>query len=310
MMRPIARIHSILLLGLLFLVGCQWFTQADTPLALDESQIGIPIQQPLDHGSYWLYIPPGVEQPAPVLVVVHGTVGDSETAIDTAETMLSLWQETAEQGRVVLIAPIFDNARYGGRAGPGGGYRGLYGRDIRADEFLLQIMQDVRQTIWVQDTIYLYGHSAGGQFVNRFVVMHPGLIKRAVISAAGFYAYPNPDVVWADGMKRLQRGFIWCDACPEQEVVVKPDPENWLRAASLPIAVVVGDQDTATYERLPPGQLGTNPVENGRAWVEAMRQHVLAEGGDFNMTFLLVAEAGHDSRQTLPTSRHYLFTAQ
>ncbi|MEM7346729.1 MAG: hypothetical protein AAF485_21000 [Chloroflexota bacterium] len=301
------KLFITLIISLMVLGSCQWLSPADEPIALDETQVGIAVQHTLEHGSYWQYIPPDIEQPATVLVVVHGTVGDSEIAIDTAATMLELWRETADQEGVVLIAPVFDNDRYGGRAGPGGGYRGLYGRDVRADEFLLQILNNVRDTIWVADSFYLYGHSAGGQFVNRFVVMHPARIKRAVISAAGFYAYPNPDVVWADGMKPLQRGFIWCDECPEVDVEITPNPDGWLKAAALPIAVVVGEQDTATYERLPPGQLGTNPVDNGWAWVEAMKQYAAQEESDFNMTFVLVAEAGHNARQTLPVSRQYLF---
>lgn len=305
-----SRLPLWLIFGQLLLVNYQCLAQKDEPIVLDEALIGSPVQNILEHGNYWQYIPADIKQPASVLVVVHGTVGNSETASATASTMLDLWRETAEDEGVVLIAPVFDNARYGGRAGPGGGYRGLYGRDVRADEFLLQILKNLKQTIWIEDTFFLYGHSAGGQFVNRFIVMHPHRIKRAVISAAGFYAYPDADVVWADGMKELRRGFIWCDGCPEKEVRIVPNSEGWLHAASLPVAVVVGDQDTATYERLPPGQLGTNPVENGRAWIQAMERHALANGSDFNMVFSLIENAGHNARKTLPASRHFLFNTQ
>ena len=290
----------------LLLAGCQWRTPLDKPIDLNKNQISTVIQQTLDHGDYWQYIPRTIQQPASALVIVHGSVGAQENAIDNAKTMLGWWIDTAEQEGVILIAPAFDSARYGGKAGPGGGYRGLFGRDVGADEFLLQIIDNVRQTIWIHDTFYLYGHSAGGQFVNRFVVMHPQRIKRAVISAAGFFAYPEPNVSWANGMGTLKRSFKWCDTCPEKQKTIKPNAKGWLKAAALPIAVVVGSKDTANYGREVPGQLGDNHVSNGRAWVEAMRQYAKDKGGEFQMIFLLVEGAGHSSRQTLSASIQYL----
>ncbi len=104
---------------------------------------------------------------------------------------------------MILIAPAFAQSNFGPRRGPGGGYRGLFGREISADRFV-NLIVDNYQTLLrgVERRIYLYGHSAGGQFVSRYTLMHPDKIVAAVISAAGTFAFPNPNVKWTNALAR------------------------------------------------------------------------------------------------------------
>ena len=48
--------------------------------------------------------------------------------------------------------------------------------------------------------LYIYGHSAGGQFTERFVWAHPDRIAAAVIGAPGFRTFPDPDVLYPYGL--------------------------------------------------------------------------------------------------------------
>ena len=82
------------------------------------------------YGSYLQYIPDRLSASARLLVIVHGSIGKNESAIDAAKVFIERWTELAEEKNLILIAPVFDKANFGSHAGPGGGYRGLFGREI------------------------------------------------------------------------------------------------------------------------------------------------------------------------------------
>ena len=72
----------------------------------------------------------------------------------------------------------------------------MFGRLVGADEFVNEILTDYKNQFSDFDgRIYLYGHSAGGQFVSRYIVRHPAKVIAAVISAAGTYAFPDPKMM-------------------------------------------------------------------------------------------------------------------
>ena len=159
-----------------------WYADL-TPWKPRTTEAGKVRKRRISHGRYVEYIPRTLQEPVKILVVVHGTPGREETALEVAENFLTGFIPAAKRRGVILLAPAFDQRNFGGRAGPGGGYRGLFGREIRADEFVNRILARFLTTFPSYDgTIYLYGHSAGGQFVSRYAVMHPEKLKAAVIS--------------------------------------------------------------------------------------------------------------------------------
>ena len=90
------------------------------------------------------------------------------------------------------------------------GYRGLFGREIGADEWVLRLVRAHQQTFGSEeDQFYLYGHSAGGQFTGRFLVAHPETVKMAVITSAATYPQPNTEVAWPFGMGELHADIEW-----------------------------------------------------------------------------------------------------
>jgi pimeloyl-ACP methyl ester carboxylesterase len=259
------------------------------------------------HGRYVQYIPRTLKEPVAVLVVVHGTLGSEETALEVAEDFLAGFIPIAKRRGLILLAPAFDQGNFGGRSGPGGGYRGLFGREIGADEFVNEIVARYEARFSTFDgTFHLYGHSAGGQFVSRYAVMHPGKLRAAVISAAGSYAFPNPQAPWADGMQPLQRTMRWDGAGEPKRVDIRPDANGWLETAQLPITVVVGDSDdTEIFQS--PTQKGTSMPARARCWVEEMNFLAEAHGKVGRIRLVIVPGAGHDSRQLLGAGITALF---
>ena len=94
--------------------------------------------------------------------------------------------------------------------GRGAGIEVCLGERFGADEFVNLIVDSYGELApRTNGQFYLYGHSAGGQFVSRYAVMHPERLLGSVISAAGTFAFPNPNVPWTNGMGRLQRKMQW-----------------------------------------------------------------------------------------------------
>ena len=258
------------------------------------------------HGDYIQYIPRSADRTSEVLVLIHGTPGRDETAIDCAEKFLTDFISTAKDKKVILLAPVFDTKNFGGHKGPGGGYRGLFGREISADKFVIEILSKYKRYLKPNDKIYVYGHSAGGQFISRFIVMHSDRIAAAVISAAGTYAFPNPNIKWPDGMARLQREFEWDGDKRTQKIDVSPNPDGWVKSATLPITVIVGKLDDTKVPETE-GQLGESMVERASLWVQSMNELAEEHGQTGTVNLVLVDEVGHTSSQLSPLAITRLF---
>ncbi len=232
-------------------------------------------------GVYFQYIPNSVTPTSDLIVIVHGTPGGNKSALNSASVHIRRWVRLAEEKGAVLVAPAFDQRNFASKEGGYGGYRGLYGREVDADEFVHLIVDSFDDILSPFDgRFYLYGHSAGGQFANRYVVRHPDRIKAAVISAAGRYAYPNSAVEWHYGMGPIRRRIEWADTGTETNINIRPDPDGWIAAAQLPITVVVGDQDTEPQPQRP-GQIGRTRIETAQSWVDEMNSFAALRRGPF-----------------------------
>ena len=137
-------------------------------------------------------MPRSVNQSSDLLVVCHGVFSDG-TAEHAAAACTKIWTRFAESERVIIVAPAFDNKNFAAsRAGALGGYRSLVGRQVGADEFLHEVIAVYEKlNPKYNGQFLLFGHSAGGQFANRYVVRHPERIIAALISSPAWFAFPD-----------------------------------------------------------------------------------------------------------------------
>jgi hypothetical protein len=270
------------------------------------------------HGSFAYYMPKsGATR---VLALVHGTIPVGDDGVVAAREMVALFQGDAERRRIVLVAPAFSDADFGGHAGPGGGFRGLFGRRVRADVFLDAVVDDMRAAVAprpesergaepprrsIDQPFDLLGHSAGGQFVSRYVVMRSDRVRTAVICASGTFAFPDPAFRWAEGMAPLQRSWRWGDD-PEVTVDIQPDPAGWLAAAELRVIVIVGENDPTDVPKVA-GQRGDDLKERSRLWVDAMNALAKEHGKSGRVQYRQVPKAAHGMRELLPECRRALW---
>jgi pimeloyl-ACP methyl ester carboxylesterase len=258
---------------------------------------------PARQGDHFSYTSPvGVRD---ILVIAHGTRLKSETARDTAERFLNRWASFADQNQLLLIVPVFDDTRFANRSRYGyGGYRGLFGKYVPADRFILNLVASYQSNHQLPaGPFLLYGHSAGGQFANRFTVRHPDKVARTILSVPGRYSFPTSKVTWPYGAGRLTRTIEW-DERTRQRVSVQGRVYNYAQAAGL-IHIVVGDQDLSQQPKRPAHAASTR-INYARQWQRDMNAAAKRHGQSGRVTLQIIPGIGHDSHALTPWVQHAL----
>jgi hypothetical protein len=216
-------------------------------------QVGTVLTRNLIHDPtqrYYLYVPRGGGAVKSVFVTVHGV---KRMAKDHALKFAPF----AERYGVVLVAPLFPKAHFRDYQ-----RMGRKGKGARADRALNRVLTEVGFLTGANiDKLYMFGYSGGGQFVHRYAMAYPQRTARIVVAAAGWYTFPDSVVNYPKGIKKV-KGLR----------DIRFDPTQFL---SVPARVVVGEKDIQRDLELNKSseidhRQGTNRVERGRAWIEAM----------------------------------------
>jgi len=242
------------------------------------------------------YVP---AHPQRILVLAHGypwpdgTVSD-ETLTGYARADVQRWAAFAEANNVMLLAPAFGGRNFLH-------YGQMLGRLIRPDKFIDELVDGpaARLLPHFNGRFNLHGHSAGGQFAARYLVMHADRLDQVILSAPSTYPMPDPGITWpygmAHGTAKALLGLVGGEeATKEQGAAFVPNPDGWLGAATqTSVTVLVGSRDTETR---PPaeGQRGSTRIQRAESWVTAMRQFTALHGKECNIRFVSVQGLAHD----------------
>ena len=167
--------------------------------------------------SYALYLPsehynpnPTAADPAshpffrrpvlPLLAAIHGTKRD-------ATGLLSRLVPFADSIPCAILTPLFP----AGLDGPTDldSYKDLRSKTLRSDLALLGIIDEVSAR-WPgirTDKFSMIGFSGGGQFVQRFLYLHPDRLNAVSIGAPGRITSLNQDQDWPKGTKDVRKVF-------------------------------------------------------------------------------------------------------
>jgi pimeloyl-ACP methyl ester carboxylesterase len=295
------------LILIIVLPACGATSLPEPPIAQEPGQL---VEREDVFGTFYTYVPTTVPQQPEILVLIHGTPKD-DTAESNAHYYATNWIDFAEKNSLILIAPAFNQEDFSSRFGDHAmsGYRGLFGREIGADEWVLRLVKAHQQAFEMEDEqFYLYGHSAGGQFTGRFLVTHPEWVKKAVITSAATYPQPNLEVAWPFGMGELHTDIEW-DEKTFRRVDIVPDREKWLAATQLPLTVIVGLNDNAELpSALIPGQKGKNRFTIARNWVQEMALFAETNGLESQFKLEIIPGRGHNMSGLIPYSQAALIS--
>ena len=211
------------------------------------------------------------------------------------------WHDLAIEHDFLLVVPEFSQADFPGpeRYEQGdvfddqGAIRAESGWSYAAIE---AIFDDVRSRFHLSVNTYsLYGHSAGAQFVQRYIFHAPAArVNRIVAANADWYMMPDFDVAFPYGLGHSA-----------------VDRNRLEKALQLPVTILLAEKDTDPDDdklRRIPGAMAQGPhrLARGQAFFDAARAAADQLDVPFNWNIETVPGAGYDNRWMAPAAIPFL----
>jgi len=246
--------------------------------------------------TVWYYAPPVAGPEAPVVFVLPGIRRNGEDYLND-------WIPLAQANRFLLVVPEFSEAQFPGDEGYiYGNTVDRVGRPIPRDQWSFSMIEPifdaVRARTGNQSGRYrIYGHSAGAQFVQRFIYFVPGArLARAVAANAGWYMLPDLAADFPYGLKGT------------------PVTADDLRhALALPLVVLLGTADTNAQDKVlrhtPEADAqGAYRFARGQFFFAQAGQMAQAQGFSFGWRLATAPGVGHSDPGMAPFAIHWLLS--
>lgn len=256
------------------------------------------------HGSVFYQAPARPDLCRSVILLIHGTPAAADvTAQAAARAYIERWSAYAAQRNAAVIVPAFDQPNFAslsqGRRGLEGGYRGLFGRHIDADTWVNQLMDQVKKGCpsW-NGRVFLFGHSAGGQFAAHYLLKHQDRLRACFISSPALFPMPNSNLDWPEGAKPRTFKMNWGDGSK----VFKAGLElsAWVKALSVPVHLAVGSLDVEKYQAPFPGSKAMDHVEALNEWHAVMGDLAQKSGVPYTWKKTIAPNQPHSSSLLAP----------
>lgn len=231
----------------------------------------------------WYFRPEGTPASAPIVFVMHGVQRD-------ADRYLSEWMDTAKANGFVVVVPQFTPEAFPGARGYNfGGAFTEGGKEVPRAQWSYSAIEPIFDAIRQVEQLsapkyWLFGHSAGAQFVHRLTML--GLAKRmhAAISAnAGSYMVATGEVGWPFGVSGAPGGEF-----------------DFARAFAAPLIVLLGAADNDPKHRSLPHQpeadaQGPHRFARGQHFYAAARSKAEREKLDFAWSCVIAPGVAHEN---------------
>ncbi|MBC7623184.1 MAG: hypothetical protein H7232_07355 [Aeromicrobium sp.] len=206
-----------------------------------------------------------------------------------ADATFSAWKESGGSRNLIIVVPLFSESDY-----PSGKFAegNTTGKSLVPNSITLwtfniieELFDHIRKITGATTSGYiLYGHSAGGQFTHRMVMMMPQGIRmtQAYAANSGWYLMPEATANYPYGLTGA--------------------PANAMTSClgySRPMTVLLGVADTdsnhyqlrRTTEAM---RQGSNRFERGRTFFAVAQRDAAARGCTFNWRLHTVPGAAHE----------------
>lgn len=228
-------------------------------------------------------LPDKVTSDTPVVFVMHGVKRDADRYRDE-------WAALAREHGFIVIVPQFAEADFPGSRGYNTGYfRERDGtarpRELWSFAAIEPLFDEVRRRFGTDDPRYtIYGHSAGAQFVHRYVTFMPeARIDMAIAANAGWYTMPDLGTAFPYGLADTP-----------------VDAAGLKRALGKPLTIMLGTADT---DRSDPDLRKTREADaqgphryaRGQAYLAAGKAAADKLGTPFGWRVVSVPGIGHSN---------------
>jgi pimeloyl-ACP methyl ester carboxylesterase len=230
------------------------------------------------------YRPAGCAAPS-VLMVFHGNGRTAESYRNSAE-------EIADRGCFSIYTPLFERDRFPSWSYHRGGIV-QDGKVLPHDEWTVDVVDDLLD--WARDQEgrpeargFLFGHSAGGQFLSRVAAYAlPEHVERIVIANPSTYVMPSTEEDVPYGFGGLPEGTA----------------REWLQTyLAAPVTIYLGLEDTGDEDLTmteAAQRQGENRLERGQHVFDEARRVADENGWDFNWQLVYAEDVGHTARGML-----------
>lgn len=232
----------------------------------------------------------------PILFVFHGAERNGRIAI-------SNWKAIAEDRQIILVAPNFTSELYPSIDYQFGGvsYSTVTYKERPEETWTYKIIEPIfdyikEKTGNVSKTYDICGHSAGGQWVHRYLLyMKDARVRKAVEQNAGNYTVPDPN-----GITNGTNWFGFPYSVKDVNVITR---EHLAAYFARDMIVHVGKLDTASSRAVDsyfpddPGSMaeGKCRFERGHFFYNRAKRVADSLGVPFNWRIVEVPGVGHNS---------------
>ena len=245
--------------------------------------------------TVWYYQPSGSSLDMPVLFVMHGVKRDAQRYRDE-------WIQYAERYGFLLIVPEFSHKYYPGkREYNDGNIFDMMGNPIPENDTAFTVLEHLFDYIKAEtqnrSLLYdIYGHSAGGQLVQRMILFKSDArIRMAIAANPGGYVFPIYSEKYPYGIRNS--GLT---------------PDHLRAAFQKDSMLLLGEKDVneddANLARSPETLAqGNNRFERGNNFYNSAKNEASRLGMTFNWKLSTVPGAAHHDAQMAETAARLLF---
>lgn len=286
--------HRLVVAALLMLAQAAWAAEP-LPAGKGVFEFRDALGRPDKPVTVWYDKPVGATPPAHIVFVMTGTKRDGEHFRD-------FWAPYAERAGFLLVVPEFPAKLFPVREYQFGNLRDpeVSHWSFAVIEHLFDRFKAAGETS--AEAYDLFGHSAGAQFVHRFMLFMPSpRVELAISANAGDYTLP----VYPEGK---EAPFPW-------RLDARLVPETQLKAVlQRPLVVMLGDKDTDPNHRyLPksPEAMAQGPyrLARGEFFFDTARQQAERLHTPFGWTLVHVPGVGHSDKHMSEAAARYLIDA-
>lgn len=238
-----------------------------------------------------LFVPEAADADTPIVIVMHG-------ASREAERYYNDWRTEAVKFGLVVVVPYFSREDFPRSAHYNLGYvfEPETGDQRPAESWTFAMIEPlfdaVVERLGGQQTHYtLFGHSAGSQFLHRFLYYVPDArVKRAIAANAGWYTMPDFGVRYPYGL--AESGL-------SEEILAGYFARD--------LVVLLGAADTLREDedlrKTPEAELqGPHRFDRGHTFYRVARAKAADLGVEFNWRLQEVPGAGHSNADMTPAA--------
>lgn len=244
----------------------------------------------------------GDKKTMPILLLLHG---DQRNASDYRDGSISL----ANTKQFMVFAPEFSESSFPGVAYAIGN---VYSdgnnptpTSIQPEaqwtySYIEPLFDYIKQfTGSAKDSYKIFGFSAGGQFVHRFVMFKPtARYDTAIAASSGWYTVPNPTITYPNFPYGIANSPL-ANATPSAYF-------------SRKLIITIGqldnnNNDAAIRHNTQSDAQGLNRFDRSVYFIQQSQAYASSLSTSFNWEYKVVNNAGHDSQLMLQTAINQLF---